>query len=199
MTHQGGAGGRGNVFSVGINGSGYHDLYDFSGGIDGRYPDGDLLASAGTLFGTTSNAGANGYGTVFALAGNTPTPGARGLWPSPPPPPGRPRRVLVSLAAAGHPRGGSAAKATVGGSKTRRSRKRRKNESTEDERSRMFWRLRLFALSRFNYFPPDKAEAVNIFLSQFSFREKEPPLGAGGRKNLGKEDWERNIGEHDLR
>jgi uncharacterized repeat protein (TIGR03803 family) len=58
----------GNIFSVGVNGSGYLDLYDFTGGADGDFPNGDLLASGGTLFGMTGSGGANGDGTVFALS-----------------------------------------------------------------------------------------------------------------------------------
>ncbi len=64
----GGADGDGNIFSVGIDGSGYQNLYSFTGGADGGLPQGDLTLSGGTLFGTTSRDGANGYGTVFALA-----------------------------------------------------------------------------------------------------------------------------------
>ena len=53
MTSAGGVDSVGNIFSVGIDGSGYQDLYDFTGGTDGANPDGDLLASGGTLFGMT--------------------------------------------------------------------------------------------------------------------------------------------------
>jgi formylglycine-generating enzyme required for sulfatase activity len=73
-TGGGGVDGEGNIFSVGINGSGYQDLYDFTGGTDGRLPWGDLLASGGTLFGMTVADGANGAGTIFALAEVLPTP-----------------------------------------------------------------------------------------------------------------------------
>ena len=73
MTAYGGVHGDGNIFSVGINGSGYQDLYDFTGGADGADPEGDLLASGGTLFGLTSAGGVNGDGTVFALV--VPEPG----------------------------------------------------------------------------------------------------------------------------
>ncbi len=73
ITQQGGSHGDGNVFSVGIDGSGYDDLYDFTGGGDGRDPQGNLTLSGGTLFGMTDlggnlavNGGLGG-GTVFAL------------------------------------------------------------------------------------------------------------------------------------
>ena len=78
MTEQGFAGGWGNVFSVGINGSDYQYLHGFTGGADGGQPFGDLTLSAGTLFGMTSEGGtapgSSGYGTVFAIALPTPVP-----------------------------------------------------------------------------------------------------------------------------
>ena len=43
-------------------------LYGFMGGSDGRYPYGGLVRDAAkNLFGTTSQGGANGYGTVFEV------------------------------------------------------------------------------------------------------------------------------------
>ncbi len=79
MTYAGGADAAGNIFSVGINGSGFQDFYDFTGGIDGQQPCGDLTLSDGTLFGMTQTGGANGYGTVFALALPVPEPGSLAL------------------------------------------------------------------------------------------------------------------------
>jgi len=71
----GGVKGWGNLFSVGIDGSGYQDLYDFTGGADGGWPIGDLTLSGGTLFGTTSNGnGSTRFGTIFAFTLPTPTP-----------------------------------------------------------------------------------------------------------------------------
>jgi uncharacterized repeat protein (TIGR03803 family) len=78
MTDEGGAAigaGFGEIFSIGIDGSDYQDLYSFTGGADGGNPHGDLTLSGGTLFGMTSAYGANGYGTVFALTLPTPEPG----------------------------------------------------------------------------------------------------------------------------
>ncbi len=75
MTSEGGVDGHGNIFSVGIDGSGYQDLYDFTYGTDGGYPLGDLLDSGGTLFGMTNQRGANYSGTVFAFTLPTPEPG----------------------------------------------------------------------------------------------------------------------------
>jgi uncharacterized repeat protein (TIGR03803 family) len=73
MSEYGGTDSEGNIFSVGIDGSDYQNLYSFSGGTDGAYPEGDLTISGGTLFGMT-NAGGAGYGTVFEVMLPTPTP-----------------------------------------------------------------------------------------------------------------------------
>ena len=75
----GGSDGHGDIFSLGLDGSDYQDLYDFTGGNDGGYPTGDLALSGGTLFGLTSQYGANGYGTVYALALPAPEPGTLAL------------------------------------------------------------------------------------------------------------------------
>jgi uncharacterized repeat protein (TIGR03803 family) len=74
MTQDGGSHSEGNTFSVGIDGSGFVDLYDFTGGTDGANPAGELTLSGGTLFGMTSAGGANAVGTIFALTLPAPTP-----------------------------------------------------------------------------------------------------------------------------
>ncbi len=79
MTSSGGTGGYGAIFSVGIDGSDFDDLYSFTGSADGGNPHGDLTLSSGTLFGMTSAYGANGYGTVFALTLPTSEPGTLSL------------------------------------------------------------------------------------------------------------------------
>ncbi len=83
MTSETYVNGYGNIFSVGIDGSNYQNLYSFSGGTDGAYPSGDLTLSGGTLFGMAayggSSPGYSGYGTVFALALPTPEPGTLAL------------------------------------------------------------------------------------------------------------------------
>lgn len=64
-----GASNFGTVFELTPSGTGYSErtLYTFSGGADGGYPAGGLIAGAnGVLFGTTSSGGF-GYGTVFTL------------------------------------------------------------------------------------------------------------------------------------
>jgi uncharacterized repeat protein (TIGR03803 family) len=68
MTKSGGPNGLGNIFSVGIDGSGYDDLYNFVAPVFAPY--GDLTLSGGTLFGMNSS----GLGNVFALTLPTPAP-----------------------------------------------------------------------------------------------------------------------------
>ena len=54
----------------------YKTLYKFKGGKDGVYPTGRLIFDqAGSFYGTTSNGGAHGLGTVFELV-----PGQGGSW-----------------------------------------------------------------------------------------------------------------------
>ena len=80
VTQLGGVSHYGNIFSVGIDGSDYHDLYNFSGGSDGGdVEEGELVLTGGTLFGVTLGGGSAlgdaGDGTVFAFALPTPEPG----------------------------------------------------------------------------------------------------------------------------
>jgi uncharacterized repeat protein (TIGR03803 family) len=68
----GGAGsGAGAVFELNTNGTGYKLLHSFGGGSnDGGFPNGGLVLSGGTLYGTSSSGGALGRGVVFALSTN---------------------------------------------------------------------------------------------------------------------------------
>jgi uncharacterized repeat protein (TIGR03803 family) len=74
-TYYGGVNRHGNIFSVGIDGSGFQNLYSFTGGTDGGSPAGDLTLSGGTLFGMAEAGGIGNNGTLFALALPTPEPG----------------------------------------------------------------------------------------------------------------------------
>jgi uncharacterized repeat protein (TIGR03803 family) len=69
-TFRGGSAGGGAVFAVNTNGSGFTNLYSFSGGNDGANPQVALILSGNTLYGTTANGGSSGYGTVFAINTN---------------------------------------------------------------------------------------------------------------------------------
>jgi uncharacterized repeat protein (TIGR03803 family) len=60
----------GTVFEITSSGA-FTSLYSFSGGTDGGFPWGGLVASTdGNLYGTTQEDGAYGYGTVFQIAPN---------------------------------------------------------------------------------------------------------------------------------
>lgn len=61
----GGASGYGTVFSVTTNGTNFLNLHSFTGGTNGANPQGTLVLSGTTLYGTTAGGGSD-YGTVFA-------------------------------------------------------------------------------------------------------------------------------------
>jgi uncharacterized repeat protein (TIGR03803 family) len=63
----GGSGDAGVVFKAKIDGTSYTKLYEFSGGVNGEYPEGILCHNSGYLFGTTYAGGANGDGTIFKM------------------------------------------------------------------------------------------------------------------------------------
>jgi uncharacterized repeat protein (TIGR03803 family) len=67
---QGGTSGNGTVFSVSTDGTGFQALHAFTGGSDGADPLGCLLLSGSALYGTASEGGASGWGTVFCLSTN---------------------------------------------------------------------------------------------------------------------------------
>ena len=51
-----------------LTGSGYKNLYRFTGGADGGKPVGTILIDVnGALYGSTSSGGANGFGTIFKI------------------------------------------------------------------------------------------------------------------------------------
>jgi uncharacterized repeat protein (TIGR03803 family) len=66
-TVSGGTPGFGTVFAVHIDGSGFTNLYNFTGEEDGYYPMGGLVLSGHTLYGTTALGTSAGNGAVFAL------------------------------------------------------------------------------------------------------------------------------------
>lgn len=62
--------GCGTVFSLTQSGGAWREavLHDFTGGLDGEFPNGTLIFdSFGNLYGTASGAGAHGLGVVFEL------------------------------------------------------------------------------------------------------------------------------------
>jgi uncharacterized repeat protein (TIGR03803 family) len=66
-TAYGGGTRYGTVFAVNTNGTGFTNLYSFSGGSDGAYPN-DLILSGNTLYGTAHLGGTSAAGTVFSLS-----------------------------------------------------------------------------------------------------------------------------------
>ncbi len=64
----GGKFGNGTVFAINTDGSGFTNLYDFTGGGDGANPVAGLILSTNVLYGTAQYGGAAGVGTVFSLA-----------------------------------------------------------------------------------------------------------------------------------
>ena len=65
-TPNGGAWTNGVLFALKTDGTGYTNLYSFTGGFDGAAPGGDLILSGHTLYGTASGGG-SGQGTVFSF------------------------------------------------------------------------------------------------------------------------------------
>jgi uncharacterized repeat protein (TIGR03803 family) len=62
-----GSSGKGTVFAIKTDGTGFTTLYNFSGGDDGAGPQDGLILSDNTLYGTAYGGGSSGNGTVFAL------------------------------------------------------------------------------------------------------------------------------------
>lgn len=72
-TMQGGQNNSGTVYKLAPNGGGYTEsvMYSFNSSTDGGSPHGGLiLDAAGNFYGTTSNGGPGGAGTVFELTPN---------------------------------------------------------------------------------------------------------------------------------
>ncbi len=67
MTSSGGANGLGTVFKMNLDGTGYDNLYDFTGGTDGREPYGALIGDGTYLYGATYFGGTSDNGTIFRL------------------------------------------------------------------------------------------------------------------------------------
>ena len=64
----GGYGGAGTVFAINTNGTGFTVLHSFFDGGDGGGPNGGLVLSSNTLYGTASYGAASDDGTVFAVS-----------------------------------------------------------------------------------------------------------------------------------
>jgi uncharacterized repeat protein (TIGR03803 family) len=62
--------GYGTVFKVSTNGTGFTILYSFAGGNDGANPQGGLILSGNTLYGTATVGGSSDNGTVYKVSTN---------------------------------------------------------------------------------------------------------------------------------
>ena len=79
---EGGTNGFGTLFSIAADGSAFTVLHTFATNLpdasnhsvetnaDGSYPNSLVLSAAGTLYGTASQGGSNGWGTLFAMNTN---------------------------------------------------------------------------------------------------------------------------------
>ena len=65
-TYSGGTGGSGTIFAINTDGSGFTNLYNFSGNEDGASP-GDLVLVSNRLYGTAQTGGSSSAGTVFTI------------------------------------------------------------------------------------------------------------------------------------
>src|ERR1043166_1968822 len=63
----GGSSSNGTVFSLKTDGTGFTNLHNFNGTIDGANPSATLLLSGDTLCGTANAGGSSNNGTVFAV------------------------------------------------------------------------------------------------------------------------------------
>jgi uncharacterized repeat protein (TIGR03803 family) len=69
-TYGGGSSGYGTVFAINANGSGFTNVYSFTGGDDGAYPEAGLVLYGGALYGTAYGGGYYENGTVFSVNTN---------------------------------------------------------------------------------------------------------------------------------
>lgn len=67
MTYFGGTNDFGTIFKVKFDGTGYTKLLDFSGAIDGKYPQGSLISDGTFLYGMTTEGGTSNLGTIFKI------------------------------------------------------------------------------------------------------------------------------------
>ncbi len=63
----GGSAGKGTLFALNSDGTGFTNLHTFTNGMDGANPSAGLVLSGNTLYGTARSGGSSGKGTVFAI------------------------------------------------------------------------------------------------------------------------------------
>jgi uncharacterized repeat protein (TIGR03803 family) len=115
----GGNSGDGTVFALDTDGTDFTTIFAFGGGSEGVFPYGGLILSANTLYGTASQGGNSGDGTVFSFALTARvTPSFSNLTPSQSNPYGTPYITLYgTLSAPGpvYPAQGETITVTIGG------------------------------------------------------------------------------------
>ena len=67
-TYSGGSSGHGTIYKFNTNATGFAVLYNFTNGTDGGNPACGLTLSGSTLYGTTSEGGSSGDGTIFSIS-----------------------------------------------------------------------------------------------------------------------------------
>jgi uncharacterized repeat protein (TIGR03803 family) len=67
-TSVGGPWGKGTVFAINTDGTGFITLHNFTGGGDGVSPLAGLVLSGNKLYGTANSGGNVGYGTIFSVS-----------------------------------------------------------------------------------------------------------------------------------
>ena len=66
-TWRSGSYGLGNIFKINMDGTGYTDLYDFTGDADGEQPLGRLVTDGSFLYGVNTFGGGHGAGTLYKI------------------------------------------------------------------------------------------------------------------------------------
>ena len=66
-TWSGGASASGTIFAIKTNGTGFTNLYSFTGSADGANPEDELILSGNTIYGTANGGGIGNNGTIFSL------------------------------------------------------------------------------------------------------------------------------------
>lgn len=67
MTKTAGLNGKGTIYKIQMNGSGFQKLFDFSGTATGANPQGALITDGNYLYGTTEQGGSNNLGVIFKI------------------------------------------------------------------------------------------------------------------------------------
>jgi uncharacterized repeat protein (TIGR03803 family) len=70
MTYLGGNEGKGCIFKINSDGTGFTNMYSFSGTSNGSKPYGSLIVSGGILYGMTNRGGTSDAGCIFSINTN---------------------------------------------------------------------------------------------------------------------------------